>query len=424
MIQLNFEHIDGIEPHSLRDETLQAQELLESGSGAGSDFLGWRDLPHSTSQELLEKILKAAGQIQKSELLVVVGIGGSYLGTRAVLEALQSSPFQNQELPVYFAGHQMDGPYHRDLLAFLQKRRYAVNIISKSGTTTEPALAFRLLWDDLGRRFDNETIRQLVFVTTDAHRGGLRRLADQQGLTSFSVPDNVGGRFSVLTPVGLLPIAAAKKNIEALLAGAAKMRDSIREKKFEDNPALLYAAFRNACYRAGKKIEILVSYQSNLHFLCEWWKQLFGESEGKEGRGIFPATALCSSDLHSLGQWMQEGERSIFETVLDIETLESPSIPFQQGDVDGFNWLAGKKLHAVNRIATEATLAAHHDGQVPCLRFILPNLSEESLGALLYLFQYACGLSAYILQVNPFDQPGVEAYKKNMFRLLGRPAGR
>ncbi|MBI3394447.1 MAG: glucose-6-phosphate isomerase [Spirochaetia bacterium] len=418
MFQLDFSHAKGVDPSSLYTSALDARQLLESKKGPGSDFLGWLDLPE-TAESLVPAIEKAAEAVRNTEALVVVGIGGSYLGARCVTEAL-ARPF-TQSFPIHFAGHHLDAGYHAALLDHLKSRRYSVNVISKSGTTTEPGLAFRYLWNDLSHRYPKD-LASLVFATTDAKKGGLRKLADANGLQAFVIADDVGGRYSVLSPVGLLPIAAAGHDIRALLQGARDMMHLIR--KTDDpakNPAVQYAAWRNAAYKAGKKIELFVSYRPGLHFLSEWWKQLFGESEGKNGKGIFPASVDLTTDLHSMGQWIQEGERTLFETVIDVEEDRSLLVPKAQSDDDGLNYLAGKSLGEVNRTALAATLSAHESGGVPCLRLAVPRIDERTLGALMYLFEYACGISAYMLGVNPFDQPGVEAYKKAMFRLLGRP---
>ncbi|MBX7058840.1 MAG: glucose-6-phosphate isomerase [Leptospirales bacterium] len=420
-IKLDFQYADPKRAAALGADAAAARGVLESRKGPGSDYLGWLDLPGNIQSDLTA-IQQAAEEARKSEALVCVGIGGSYLGARAVIEALRG-PLRGG-FPVYFAGHQLDARYHQDLLKLLEGKRYAVNVISKSGTTTEPGVAFRLLWRDLSARYDGATLRKLVFATTDAKKGSLRKLADQAGLQTFVIPDDVGGRFSVLTPVGLLPIAAAGLDIAALVGGAAEMARALRDESnagYDANPALQYACYRNSEYRRGRKIEIMASYQSGLSMFHEWWKQLFGESEGKQGRGIFPASVSLSTDLHSMGQWMQDGERSIFETVLDIIDEPGPTLFSQDNDDDGLNYLAGRSLHQVNRTALEATLQAHHSGDVACLTLRIARLDERILGALLYLFEYSCGISAYMLGVNPFDQPGVEAYKKNMFRLLGKP---
>ena len=421
-LQLDFSHAGTIDVASLQAAASAARDRLEARTGPGQDFLGWLDLPASVSEQELTAIEAAAAEIRAAEALVVVGIGGSYLGARAALDALR--PAFDSGFPVHFAGHQMDAGYHAALLKHFANKRYAVNVISKSGTTTEPGLAFRFLYSDLAARFSPDDLRRLVFATTDAKKGSLRKLADEAALTSFTIPDDVGGRFSVLTPVGLLPIAAGGLNIRAMLAGARDMRAYLAGpgKNFEANPALQYAAYRNAAYsRHQKKIEIMASYNGGLHYLAEWWKQLFGESEGKNGLGIFPASVDLSTDLHSMGQWMQDGERSIFETVLDVADVPGPIIAAQTNDADGLNYLAGREMNAVNRTALRATLAAHESGGVPCLRIELNRLDEYTLGALFYTFEYACGVSAYMLGVNPFDQPGVEAYKTKMFQLLGKP---
>ncbi|MCB1320200.1 MAG: glucose-6-phosphate isomerase [Leptospiraceae bacterium] len=422
-IELDFDFVTGVSPDALEAEAVQARDLLENRNGPGNDFLGWLDLPLQIDNAQLDELRQAADTIRRSEGLVIVGIGGSYLGARAVLEALRS-PFSGAQFPIYYAGHQLDAEYHAALLEFLKVRRYAVNVISKSGTTTEPGLAFRFLWRDLNDRFSADDIKKMVFATTDAQKGSLRKLADEAGLKTFVIPDDVGGRFSVFTPVGLLPIAAGGLNVASFVEGAHDMRAYLKSdagRAFAENPALQYAAYRNACYQNGKKIEIFAAYQSALLYVAEWWKQLYGESEGKNGKGIFPASVNLSTDLHSLGQWMQDGERTIFETVIDVARQKGPVIQQQENNADGLNYLAGKTLHEVNRTALQATLAAHRDGGVPCLQIRLGDLNEYALGALLYMFEYACGVSAYMLGVNPFDQPGVEAYKQNMFRLLGKP---
>ncbi|MEQ9365754.1 MAG: glucose-6-phosphate isomerase [Leptospirales bacterium] len=421
-LQLDFSHATGKDGVDLADQATAARDQLEGRKGPGNDFLGWLDLPMNISDADLIAVESAAAEIRAAEALVVVGIGGSYLGARTVLEALRS-PF-DQDFPIYFAGHQMDARYHGALLEHLAGKRYAVNVISKSGTTTEPGLAFRSLYGDLAARYSSDELRRLVFATTDEKKGSLRKLADEAGLVSFAIADDVGGRYSVLTPVGLLPIAAGGLNIRRLIAGARTMREYLKGagRDFAANPALQYAAYRNGQYRAGKKIEIMAAYNEGLHYLGEWWKQLYGESEGKNGKGVFPASVDLSTDLHSMGQWMQDGERSIFETVIDVAQIDGgPTIEKLANDADGLNYLAGRDLNAVNRTALRATLAAHRDGGVPCLRIELSRLDEFTLGGLLYMFQYACGVSAYMLGVNPFDQPGVEAYKTNMFRMLGKP---
>jgi glucose-6-phosphate isomerase len=420
LLRIDFTYADAARSASLASAAEAARDTLVGRKGPGADFLGWLDLPAKNTTTQLNGIEAAARQIRSAEALVVVGIGGSYLGARAVIEALMP-PF-GAGFPIYYAGHQMDARYHAGLLEHLAGKRYAVNVISKSGTTTEPGVAFRLLWKELSARYDAAALKQLVFATTDGKKGSLRSLATRAGLETFVIPDDVGGRFSVLSPVGLLPIAAAGVDIRALVEGAHQMAAYLEGpgKAFDKNPALQYAAFRNAQYQNGKKIEVLASYQAGLASFHEWWKQLYGESEGKNGKGIFPASVSLSTDLHSMGQWMQDGERIIFETVLDVENVAGPTLFSQDNDDDGLNYLAGKTLNAVNRIALEATLAAHRDGGVESARILIPDLSPNSLGALIYMFEYACGVSAYMLGVNPFDQPGVEAYKSNMFKMLGK----
>ena len=406
---------------ALLEEARQARTQLEERTGPGHEYLGWMDLPAKLDESALAPIKAAAEKIREQEALVVVGIGGSYLGARAVIEALVS-PF-DERFPIYYAGHQMDQSYHSQLLGALKEKRYAVNVISKSGTTTEPGLAFRFLHSDLAARYSGD-LKDLLYITTDATKGSLRPMADEQGYRAFTIPDDVGGRFSVFTPVGLLPIAAAGLDLDKLIGGARQMAERVRREAGSDlgNPALAYASYRNAQYRAGKKIEIFTSYQSNLHYLAEWWKQLYGESEGKGARGIFPAAVDLTTDLHSMGQWIQEGERTIFETVLDmVVSPDELKVPEDAENRDGLNYLAGRTLHEINRVALQATLRAHSSGDVPCARLEAPELNEEIMGALLYMFEYACGISAYVLGVNPFDQPGVEAYKTNMFRMLGKP---
>lgn len=419
---LDFRYTDEAlleEEDEIREAVGKAQSLLESRTGPGNEFLGWLEVSSLLTADLLAEIEEAAGLIQKREALLVIGVGGSYLGTRAVLTALQA-PFKKPSLPLYFAGHHLDASYHKELLDFLANRTYAINVISKSGTTSEPALAFRLFWEHLRRNFSVQELGDLVFVTTDAKKGSLREFVAKHELTSFEIPEDVGGRYSVFTPVAFLPLAAAGISISKLIEGASRMRAQLKSADYRSNPALQYAVYRNKAYRAGKKIEILAAYQQNLFYLCEWWKQLFGESEGKTKTCIFPTSLTFTTDLHSLGQWVQQGERNIFETVLDIENVEGPRIPGVKDHTDGLDYLEGKTLHSINQSATEATLMAHKEGQVPCLRIRIPKLNEESLGALLYFFEYSCALSAYAFGLNPFDQPGVEAYKKNMSDLLAR----
>ena len=420
MLRFDFSHFSP-RRGDLQGAATEARQKLESGSGPGSEFRGWMDLPEKAGPEL-PRIREVASRLRQRDAVVIIGIGGSYLGARAVIEALRD-PF-GVDLPIFFAGHQLDGQYHEQLLRHLGTRDYGVIVISKSGTTTEPALAFRWLLADLEARFGEAGVRERVVAVTDARKGSLRSLADRNGLDTFVIPDNVGGRFSVLSPVGLLPIAVAGLDVEGLMSGAAAMQALVRGKEGdnpETSPALAYVCARNAAYRAGKKIEILASYRSGLHFTGEWWKQLYGESEGKDGKGIFPASVDLTTDLHSMGQWLQEGERTIFETIIDVEDSPAPVVPKDARDEDGLNYLAGRTLNDVNRVALMATMEAHVSGGVPCSRLILPRIDAPTIGALLYMFQYACGISGYLLGVNPFDQPGVEAYKTNMFRMLGKP---
>ena len=422
-IHFDFEYAGSVDPAALGEDARRGRETLEGRTGPGNDFLGWLDLPEVAAAQL-DAIRAAAEKIRSTgEPLVVVGIGGSYLGARA-LESALGDPFRPSGTELLYAGHQMDAAYHQALLNRLGSSPFYINVISKSGTTTEPGLAFRFLLERLRANVGADGVASRVFATTDASKGALKGLADAAGFTSFVIPDDVGGRFSVLTPVGLLPLAAAGVDVGGLVAGARAMADLLRAPENDsvaNNPALAYAAYRNAAYRGGRKIEIMAGYMSALHYFFEWWKQLYGESEGKDGKGIFPAAVDLSTDLHSMGQWMQDGERTIFETVVDVEGAAALAIPTDEDNRDGLNYLAGRSLHDVNRTALKATLEAHAGGDVPCARLVVPELSPEVMGALLYMFEYACGVSAYMLGVNPFDQPGVEAYKKNMFRLLGKP---
>ena len=405
-----------------------AQEALEQGTGKGNDFLGWLHLPSSISKEHLDE-LKAAAQVlrENCEVVVVAGIGGSYLGARAVIEALSNSFVwlaEKKTSPVIlFAGHNIGEDYLYELTVYLKDKKFGVINISKSGTTTETALAFRLLKEQCERQRGKEMARKVIVAVTDARKGAARVMADKEGYTSFIIPDNVGGRFSVLTPVGLLPIAVAGFDIDKLVAGAVAAEKACgADVPFAENPAALYAATRNELYKKGKKIEILANFNPKLHYVGEWWKQLYGESEGKEHKGIFPAATDFSTDLHSMGQWIQDGERTIYETVISVENPNhSLSVPTDAENLDGLNYLAGKRVDEVNKMAELGTQLAHVDGGVPNIRVSIPALDEESIGGLLYFFEKACGISGYLLGVNPFNQPGVEAYKKNMFALLNKP---
>ncbi|PKA13692.1 glucose-6-phosphate isomerase [Leptospira meyeri] len=405
----------------------KARQTLLQKTGPGNEFLGWVDLPGKINGDDLQKLRVAAETIQShSQFLVVVGIGGSYLGARAVIEALTpefSAPeTQKKSVKIIYAGHHLDADYHSRLLAFLENKEFSVNVISKSGTTTEPAIAFRLLLSLLERKYGRENVKKRVFATTDREKGALKQLAEEYGFPTFVIPDDVGGRYSVFTPVGLLPIAAAGFSINKLIDGAKQMEAELKSKSASDgNIATIYAAIRNALYTKGKKTEILVSYTPALGFLSEWWKQLFGESEGKTGKGIFPASVQFTTDLHSMGQYIQDGERLLMETVIKVEApKQDVYLTEKPDDRDGLNYLAGKKLSEVNQSAMLGTLIAHRDGGVPCLEITLPTLNEEIVGELLYFFEFACGISGYMLGVNPFDQPGVEDYKNNMFALLGK----
>lgn len=405
-----------------------AQEALENGTGAGNDFLGWLHLPSAiTATELAD--LKATAQLLREhcEVVVVAGIGGSYLGTRAVVEALSNSftwlQKEKTAPDIIYAGHNISEDYLFELTTFLKDKKFGVLNISKSGTTTETALAFRLLKKQCEEQRGKEMARKVIVAITDAQKGAARITADQEGYKSFIIPDNVGGRFSVLTPVGLLPIAIAGFDIEQLVAGAANMEKACgKEVPFAQNPAAIYAATRNELYKQGKKIEIMVNFNPKLHYVSEWWKQLYGESEGKELKGIFPAAVDFSSDLHSMGQWIQEGERTIFETVISVEQVNHTlQVPTDEANLDGLNFLAGKRVDEINKMAELGTQLAHVDGGVPNIRLVIPKLNEYNIGGLLYFFEIGCGISGYLLGVNPFNQPGVEAYKKNMFALLNKP---
>lgn len=413
---------------SLEPEVKEAILKLEKGTGAGNDFIGWTDLASKTDNSLLEAIEETARVLRENcEVVVVAGIGGSYLGSRAVIEALGNSLSQliqdGKNPQILFAGHNISEDYLYELTEYLKTKKFGIINISKSGTTTETALAFRLLKKQCEDQRGKDVARKVIVAITDAKRGAARVCADKEGYRSFIIPDNVGGRFSVLTPVGLLPIAIAGYDIRQLIKGAADMEGQTTSGvKFEDNPAALYAAVRNALYRSGKKIEILVNFQPKLHYMSEWWKQLYGESEGKENKGIFPASVDFSTDLHSMGQWIQEGERTIFETVISVDKVQhSVLVPSDDENLDGLNFLAGKHVDEVNKMAELGTQLAHVDGGVPNIRITVPQLNEYWIGQLIYMFEKGCGISGYVLGVNPFNQPGVEAYKKNMFALLGKP---
>ena len=406
--------------NALRPAAEAAARTLADGDGAGNDFLGWLHLPSSIDETQLVAVEQCAARLrQDCEFVVAVGIGGSYLGAKAVIEALndQFAAYKpTSGARVLFAGNNIGEDYLHDLMTLLEGHKWGIIVISKSGTTTEPAIAFRLLKGQLEHELGCEWASRHIVAITDAARGALRGLATQEGYETFVIPDDVGGRFSVLTPVGLLPIAVAGFDIRALVAGAVEMEQG------GDELMLCYAQTRNALYQAGKKVEILVNFEPRLHFLAEWWKQLYGESEGKDGKGIFPASVDFTTDLHSMGQWIQDGERTIFETVLTVENQHHEVIiPTDEADLDGLNYIAGRRLGEVNHKAELGTRLAHVDGGVPNLVISLPTIDEHTLGQLIYFFEKACGISGYMLGVNPFNQPGVEAYKKNMFALLGKP---
>ncbi len=412
--------------NALLPQATEAMQTVDNGTGAGNDFLGWTDLPTRLSAELIADIKATAAHLRKEcDIVVAIGIGGSYLGAKAVIEALSDSfaAYNNDgNTKVLFAGQNIGEDYLYELMRYLNGKRFGLISISKSGTTTEPAIAFRLLKEMLERQDGKAVAAKRIVAITDAHKGALRQLATEEGYKTFVIDDNVGGRFSVLTPVGLLPIAVAGYDIEALIDGAKQMQEATCQEGFGPNPALLYAATRNALYNDGKKIEILVNYNPKLHFFAEWWKQLYGESEGKEHKGIFPAAVDNSTDLHSMGQWIQDGERTIFETVLSVESSEHETIiPTDADNLDGLNYIAGKRVDQVNKMAELGTRIAHVDGGVPNLRITIPALREAYLGQLIYFFEKACGISGYMLGVNPFNQPGVEDYKRNMFALLEKP---
>lgn len=421
--------IIGHEMEYMGEQVKAAHQLLHSRKGPGSDFLGWIDLPLNYDREEFQKIRESADRIRDTaDTLVVIGIGGSYLGARAAIELLNHSFYNQLEKSkrgypeIFYLGHTISPTYTAELLELLAERNFAVNVISKSGTTTEPAIAFRLIKELLVKKYGVEGARSRIFATTDRSRGALKQLAQSEGYAQFTIPDDVGGRYSVLTPVGLLPIAAAGINIQAIMDGAAEAVREYEDERLENNPAYQYAAARTILYRKGKTIEIMINYEPGLHFFAEWWKQLYGESEGKDHKGIFPAACDFSTDLHSMGQYIQEGRRDLFETALWVEkSRRSVTIPNDPADIDGLNFLAGQTMELVNRKAFEGTLLAHTDGGVPNMLVKLPEISPAVFGKLAYFFEKACGISGYLNAVNPFDQPGVEAYKKNMFALLGKP---
>ena len=406
-----------------------AHDMLHNKTGLGNDFLGWVDLPNNYDKEEFARIKKAAEKIKSdSDVLVVIGIGGSYLGARAAIECLGHS-FRNnltkdeRKTPeIYFAGNNISSTYLMDLLDIIKDKDVSLNVISKSGTTTEPAIAFRVLKEFLENKYGKEEAAKRIYATTDAKKGALKQVSDEEGYETFVIPDDVGGRFSVLTPVGLLPIAVAGIDIDAIMTGANDARVDFNNSNLEENDCYQYAVVRNILHKKGKDIELLVNYEPSLHYLSEWWKQLYGESEGKDQKGLFPASVDFSTDLHSMGQYVQDGKRILFETVLNVEKPRRVlNLKEEANDLDGLNYLSGKTLDFVNEKAFQGTLLAHTDGQVPNLLINIPTLDEYNFGYLVYFFEKACGISGYLLGVNPFNQPGVEAYKKNMFALLGKP---
>ena len=426
-LDFNFSNLDSAAMNldSIEKELIKAHEYVCEGSGKGSDFLGWRDLPAEDVESEVGRIRQLADLIRKkADVLVVIGIGGSYLGAKAVISALQPAFETNEHrhsCKIVYAGNSLSEDYMNDLLNYLKHKEFCLCVISKSGTTTEPAIAFRLLRNALEKKYGMKEAKDRIVAITDESKGALRRMCIENGYDSFIIRDDIGGRFSVLSPVGLIPAAVAGVDIEALLYGAKIMRDRLMNDASLSNPSWKYAAIRNLLYRNGKKIEALVSYEPALQYFASWWQQLYGESEGKEGKGLFPVGISNTTDLHSLGQYIQEGERLMFETVLHVEkSKRSIAVPFEENDLDGLNYLTKYSLLQVNHIAEQGTRKAHLDGGVSQLTISLESLNERELGGLIYFFEFACALSAYLLGVNPFDQPGVEAYKRNMFELLGK----
>ncbi len=428
--KLNTKFLEGFvseeEIKKIEPAVIEAARTLHSGSGAGNDFIGWLDLPVNYDKEEFARIKKAAEKIKKCDVLIVIGIGGSYLGARAVIEAVKSHNYNSlpKSTPdIYFAGKSISADELNDLLLICEGKDVCVNVISKSGTTTEPALAFRVFRDLIEKKYGKQEAKSRIFVTTDKAKGTLKALADEEGFETFVVPDDIGGRFSVLTAVGLLPIAAAGIDIDALMRGAAKAREELCAEDLSKNDCYKYAAIRNILYNKGKKVELLASYEPRFDLMAQWYKQLFGESEGKDGKGLFPCSVIFSTDLHSLGQYIQEsGKNLMFETVVSIKKpFKEYTIEDVEGNIDGLNFLSGKTMSFVNEKAFEGTILAHCDGGVPNLVLEVPSLEEEELGYLIYFFEKTCAVSGYTLGVNPFNQPGVESYKKNMFALLGKP---
>lgn len=407
---------------SVKKEVIEAHKVLRAKNGKGNDFLGWLDLPVSFDNREFSRIKQAAARIkEQSQVLLAIGIGGSYLGAKSAIEMLKKY-FNQEGVEVIFVGNQISSTYASQLLKYLDDKDFSINVISKSGTTTEPAIAFRIFKDYMEARYGKEEAKKRIYATTDKARGALKTLATAEGYETFVVPDDVGGRFSVLTPVGLLPIAASGVDIDEMMNGAKDAYLKYMETDVEKNDALKYALVRNVLYRNGKKLEMLVNYEPKLNYFAEWWKQLYGESEGKDGKGIWITSASFSTDLHSLGQMIQQGERTLFETVINVVSPEEDIVIKEDKDnLDGLNFLAGKTMDYVNKMAMTGTILAHVDGGVPNIKITVPNISAYTYGYMVYFFELACGVSAYTLGVNPFDQPGVENYKKNMFALLGKP---
>ena len=420
------------EVESIKPAVLDAAKRLKEKTGDGKDFLGWIDLPVNYDKEEFARIKKAAEKIRNdSDILFVIGIGGSYLGARAAIDFVKHSfyndlPKEKRKAPqIYYVGNSMSGAYIEELIDLIGDKDFSVNVISKSGTTTEAAVAFRVFREITEKKYGKEGAVKRIYSTTDKARGALKTLSDEEGYECFVIPDDVGGRFSVLTAVGLLPIAASGADIDKLMEGAAHLREICLNNDFSENPALRYAAIRNILYRKGKSVEILANYEPSLHFISEWWKQLYGESEGKDQKGIFPASVDLTTDLHSMGQFIQDGSRLMYETVLVVEKPRRDfTLKSAENDIDGLNYLSGKTMDYVNKCAMKGTIAAHVDGNVPTLLIEIPDQTEYHLGELFYFFEFAVGVSGYMLGINPFDQPGVEFYKANMFRLLGKPGAK
>lgn len=420
------------EVESIKPAVLDAAKRLKEKTGDGKDFLGWIDLPVNYDKEEFARIKKAAEKIRNdSDILFVIGIGGSYLGARAAIDFVKHSfyndlPKEKRKAPqIYYVGNSMSGAYIEELIDLIGDKDFSVNVISKSGTTTEVAVAFRVFRELTEKKYGKEGAAKRIYSTTDKARGALKTLSDEEGYECFVIPDDVGGRFSVLTAVGLLPIAASGADVDKLMEGAAHLREICLNNDFSENPALRYAAIRNILYRKGKSVEILANYEPSLHFISEWWKQLYGESEGKDQKGIFPASVDLTTDLHSMGQFIQDGSRLMYETVLVVEKPRRDfTLKSAENDIDGLNYLSGKTMDYVNKCAMKGTIAAHVDGNVPTLLIEIPEQTEYHLGELFYFFEFAVGVSGYMLGINPFDQPGVEFYKANMFRLLGKPGAK